>query len=192
MRSRKNTKKILTILVALILFITVAYAALSTTLTITTNQVTQSAFTWNVAFNGSSASGTSSGTSTTGLSCGTATITATTVTVGNTTISKPDDKCTYTLTVKNTGSIDAVLNTIQYKKAGSSSYSSGSTFTDGNLTYGLYTDNTGTTALSTGGTLAKTSGSLTIYLVIKYSGTSLNSSAVTQSGASFQLIYNQK
>ena len=33
---------------------------------------------------------------------------------------------------------------------------------DGNLTYGLYTSNTGATAISTGGTLAKTSGTFTM------------------------------
>ena len=64
----------------LVVGVGVAYAALSTTLTVTFGKVTQNAITWNVGFQGSSATGTSSGTSTTGLSCGAATITASAVT----------------------------------------------------------------------------------------------------------------
>ena len=61
----------------------------------------------------------------------------------------------------------------------------------GNITYKLTTDSTGNTLLTTGGTLAKTSGTQNIYLVIKYTGTELVSSDVSQNNGGFTLVYNQ-
>jgi len=83
-------------MVVLILGIIVAYAALSTTLNLKFTGVTQNALTWDVGFTGTSASGTAAGTSATGRTCGAATITATSVSVAATTLSKPGDKCTCT------------------------------------------------------------------------------------------------
>ena len=114
--TKRNGKKFLSIAIAvmaLLIGVTVAYAALSATINITVNKITQNAVTWNVAFATGTVTPTVGGTSSdVGRSCGNATVTATTVMVANTTLSKPDDSCTYELTIQNTGDIDAILSTI--------------------------------------------------------------------------------
>ena len=193
MKNRTTLLTIIATLVVVIVGITIAYAALSTTLNITTNKITQSALTWNVGFTGSSATGTAGGTaSTAGRSCGTATISSSTVTVADTTLSKPDDSCTYTLTVKNNGTIPAKLTTITPTAPSGVTCNpiSGPSMVCGNITYKLTSDAAGTTALPTNTSLAA-NATQTIYLVAKYTGTTVNSSAVVQSGASFSLVYAQ-
>ena len=59
----------------------------------------------------------------------------------------------------------------------------------GNLTYTLASDTSGT-ELATNTTLAS-GNTQTVYLIIKYTGTGVNSSEVTQSGASFDVVFNQ-
>ena len=191
---KKKYQLALIVAIVMLLAITTAYAALSTTLNIQTNSVVQEALTWNVGFTGTSATATSTGTSTTGRSCGTATITATSVTVAETTLSKPDDKCVYTLTVKNSGTIPAKLSTITPTKPTGTSVTcgtaSGPTMVCGNITYKLTSNSAGTTALATNTTLAA-NGTQTVYLVVSYTGTTVNSSEITQSGAKFALKYDQ-
>lgn len=193
---KKNQKQLLTIVGAVVLLIvgiSVVYAALSSTLSITTGSVTQSEMSWNVAFQTGTVNATPGGTSGTGRVCGAATVTADTVTVAATTLSKPEDSCTYALTVKNTGSLDATLATITPVHPGSTSCTnSGASMVCGNITYKLTTDAAGTTLLTTGGTLAKTNGTLPVYLVIKYTGATTNTSEVVQTAGGFTLVYNQK
>ena len=193
---KKNQKQLLTIVGAVVLLIvgiSVVYAALSSTLNITVGSVTQSEMSWNVAFQTGTVNATPGGTSETGRVCGAATVTADTVTVANTTLSKPEDSCTYALTVKNTGSLDATLATITPVHPGSTSCTnSGASMVCGNITYKLTTDAAGTTLLTTGGTLAKTNGTLPVYLVIKYTGATTNTSEVVQTAGGFTLVYNQK
>lgn len=196
-KGRRNLQVLLVGAILMVVGISVAFAALSTALNITTNSVTSLGspdISWNIGFTGTSATATVGGTSATGRSCGTATITATSVTVGATTLSKPDDSCTYTLTIKNSGTITGTLASITPTKPTGTNVTcgtaSGSTMVCGNITYKLTTDSTGSTALTTGGQLAA-NGTRTIYLVIKYTGSSLNSSAVTQSSGSFAITYNQ-
>ena len=200
MRRRKKQKlKFLLLISAIILAsIGIAYAALSTTLTITMNKVTQNALTWNVAFNTGSVTGTASGTSDTGLSCGTATAAATAITVADTTLSKPGDKCTYAFTIKNTGGIAAKLGTLVPTKPSSitcttqnASTSVGAQMVCGNLTYKITTDSAGSTPLKTGTTIAASTGTQAVYLIVSYTGTDINSSDVTQSGGKFTFTYNQ-
>lgn len=176
----------------LVLGVGVAYAALSTTLTVTFGKVTQNAITWNVGFQGTSATGTSSGTSSTGLSCGSATITASAVTVADTTLSKPGDKCTWTLTIKNSGTVAANLGSITPTAPSSvSCTNSGASMVCGNITYKLTTNSGGSTLLTTSAGNLTAGSSLTVYLVAEYTGTTVNSSAVTQTGGKFTLVYNQ-
>ena len=197
--TKKNPKKmssIIMLLVVVVVGMSLAYAALSTTLTVTINKITQQAISggWNVQFetSGSPISATVGGTGDTGRSCGTATVTATTVTVADTTLSKPDDSCTYALTIKNTGGIDATLGTITPVKPNSSCTTSGASMVCGEVTYTLATNSAGTTLLTTGGTLAKTTGTLPVYLVLKYTGSAPVTTAKTWSGGGFTLVYNQK
>ena len=183
----ENRKKMYISVLALIIAIvglSVAYAALSTTLNINFGDVTQNTLSWSVGFEGSTAEGEASGTGATGRTCGTATITSSSVNLATTTISKPGDKCTYSLTIKNSGTIDANLSSITPKNPNSISCetSTGSTMVCGNITYKLTTDKEGTTPLDNTESLA-IGGSLPVYLVVSYN--------VVQSGAAFALSFAQ-
>lgn len=195
MEEKSNGKKLLPVVYVMVIIlagISVAYAALSTTLNVTTNKITQSALSWDVGFVGSTATAVVGGTSSNGRSCGTATITSASVTIGDTQLSKPDDSCTYELTVKNNGTIPALLSSITPTPPNSTTCNpaSGPTMVCGNITYKLTSDATGETALPTNTSLGAGS-SQTIYLVAKYTGSTVNSSAIVQSGASFSLVYSQ-
>ena len=192
-KNKKGTYIIIGILCVMVVGLSVAFAALSTTLNITFGKVTQTALTWAVAFDttGSPKAATEGGTSATGRTCGTATITANTVTIADSELSKPGDKCTWNLTVKNTGTIDANLATITEKKPTSTTCTgSGAQIVCGNITYKLTTD--GSTLITTNTTVAKSTGTLAMKLVAEYTGTGVNSTAIVQNGAGFTLVFNQK
>ncbi len=194
---RRNLQIILVGAVLMIVGISVAFAAMSTALNITTNSVVQQTNTWNIGFVTGTVTGTPGGTtSTTGRSCGNATVTATSVSVAATNLSKPDDSCTYTLQIKNNGTIAGTLATITPQNPTGTNVtcgtSSGATMVCGNITYKLTTDSGGATALNTttNATL-NASATRTIYLVVKFTGTAPVSTQITQSGAKFTLTYNQ-
>jgi len=189
---RKNMYILILTLGVIVGGLSLAYAALSATLNIQFGDITQNALTWNVGFQGSTVVGTAAGTSATGRVCGDATITATTVTVSATSLSKPEDKCTYPLTIKNSGTIAATLSSITPKNPNSTacSTSNGATMVCGNLTYKLTSDSSGNTILASNRLLA-IGASLPVYLVVSYTGASLNATNTTQSGATFTLSYAQ-
>ncbi len=194
--NKMDTKKMSVLIIFLVLAIfavSIAYSALSQSLNITATSVTESALTWNVAFQTGSVTGVEGGSSSSsGRSCGVATVTANSVSVATTTLSKPDDSCTYALTINNTGTIDAILGTITAVNPTSTSCtSSGASMVCGNITYLLSTSSSGSPLLTTGGTLAKTSGTLNLYLVIKYTGSTVSEEDMTQSNGGFTLVYNQ-
>ena len=171
--------------------LSIAYAALSTTLRINFGNVTQSEQSWSVGFLGTEATGTATGTSNQGLTCGKATITSDNVSIANTTISKPGDKCVYELTIKNNGSINANLATITPVQPSSTSCTNnGASMVCGNITYKLTTESAGTTLLTTNRTL-NADDELKVYLTAEYTGTDVSNSSEVQSGAGFTLIYNQ-
>ena len=180
---------IVTILCAALFGISIAYAALSATLTITMGKVTQNALTWNVGFE----TGTVNGTSTGGATCGQATATSDSVTVANTTLATLHDKCVYKLKVKNTGSVAAQLSAISAKTPSSVTCNTTTTsqMVCGNITYKLTTDAAGSTLLGTGGTLAASSGTLDVYLSAEYTGTETGASSEQNNGG-FTLTYSQK
>ncbi len=193
-RGRRNLQVVLVAAILMVVGISVAFAALSTALNITTNTVKNdpTGVTWNIGFTGTSATATPGGTSATGRTCGSATITSSAVTVAETTLSKPDDSCTYALTIKNSGTITGTLTGITPTKPTSTTCAtaSGGTMVCGNITYKLTSDSAGNTVVTTGGTLAA-NATRTVYLVVKYTGTTLSSTAITQSGGKFTLTYSQ-
>ena len=176
-----------------LLLISVAYAAMSSQLTLSVNKVTQTAQSWNVALTTGTLTATVEGTGDTGRSCGTATATATAITVNNTTLSKPGDGCVYTFVVNNTGTIAAKLGTITPTKPTSTTCgtASGGNMVCGNITYRVTTNSAGTTIAKSSNTSVAAGGTKTLYLVVRYTGTDLATSAVTQSGAKFTLPFNQ-
>ena len=179
------------------IIIGIAYAALSATLDVTFGNVTQNVLTWNVGFDTTtSTSATVGGTSATGRSCGTLTLSSSSVTVSDTTLSKPDDSCRWTLKIKNTGTIAAKLTAISSTSATGTNVTctvptaNKAQMVCGNITYSITTNTTGTTVLTTGAPLAS-NGSRTVYLFAKYTGEGVNATAVTQSGATFTIVYSQ-
>lgn len=178
----------------LLLAVSIAYAALSTTLTITANKVTQQALTWNVALVTGTLTATEEGTAS-GRVCGTATVTTTNITVANTTLSKPGDGCVYTFQVRNSGDIAAKLGTITPTKPTGTGVTcataSGGNMVCGNITYKITTNSTGTTVATSSNTTVNAGQTKTLYLVVRYTGTSLSSSTIEQSSASFSMPFNQ-
>ena len=174
--SRKNLQVILVAVVLLLVGLSVGFAALSATLNITTSSVKQDPVTWNIGFQGTSATPTLGGTSSVGRSCDNAAITTSSVTIANATLSKPGDKCTYALTIKNNGSIAGTLYSVTPTKPTSTTCTVTAAST--------------TASATTGSTLAA-SGTKAAYLIIEYTGNTLNSSTVTQSAGAFSIVYNQ-
>lgn len=194
MNKNKKMYIIMIVLVVIVAGFSIAYAVLSTTLTITGN-VTQNALQFGPTCKNETVSGTFSGTSTTGSSCGNVTCSGTTFTVAETKLSKPNDKCIWKLTVENKKDINAKLTAIAASAPSSVSCTietANNKMTCGDMEYFLTTDSNGSTLLTTGGTIAKTNGTQTIYLVAhrKNVGT-LNTNTVTHNGAKFTLTYTQ-
>lgn len=189
---RKRLYIIMCSLAVAVVGLSVAYAALSQTLNITLATVTQSPQQWKVAFVTGTVTPTAGGTSATGRTCGNATVTESQVSIESLSLSKPDDSCTYALTIKNTGTIAAKLNTIVVNEPSSVSCTkSGASMVCGNITYSLVTNVSNGTLLTTGGTLAASTGTLNVWLVAKYTGTNVNSTAITHSNPNFVLTYVQ-
>lgn len=195
MKDRSSLYVTLVAVLISIIGLTVAYAALSTNLTITTGNVKQNALTWNVGFDTTSTTvaATAAGTSATGRTCGDATVAAGAVTIADTTLSKPGDACTWALTVKNAGDIAATLSSANGTAPSGVTCGTNTTgkMVCGNITYTLTSDAAGSTIITTGTTL-NSKASQAVYLKAEYTGTTLNATAVTQTGAKFTLVYGQK
>ena len=192
MRNKQKFSVMLSAMLVLLVGLSIAYAALSTTLNVTVNSVgSQGGMSWNVGFTGSSATPTLLGTSATGRSCGTATITTTAVTIADTTLSKPGDGCRYSLTIKNSGTISAALTSITPTEPNgiTCETKSGGLMVCGNITYKLATNTQGT-VLTSGSTLAP-NATLPVYLIMEYTGTSLAGETIVHSGAKFSILYSQ-
>lgn len=199
---RRNYLKVLLIAVVMVISIGIAYAALSATLTVTTNSVKQSVYTWSHTMTCTKTNDV--GTSDTGRSCGavrTSTNGTTAVIIEETTLSKPDDACVYKCTISNAGTIPSKITGIVPTKPSSTTCtttSAGASATAsmvcGNITYGIYSSVTASavkiTAKSnqtvpTAGISLAAGGNMDVYLVAEYTGTSLATSAVTQSNGKF-------
>lgn len=203
MRFKKNMYIFVSILVVVAIVISIAYATLSTNLTVKYSKVTQSSQTWNVGFvPASSVSATALGTSSTGRSCGTATVTANSVTVANTTLSKPGDACRWELQIQNTGTIDAKLSEIQYVMPTGitdCTITQDRTQMDcGNISYKMSSNESGGTRLvangnSTSTTKVDAGDTITVYLHAIYLPTdSVNATAVEHNNVQTKLIFIQK
>ena len=193
----------LTIAIVSIVSIAIAYAALSQALTITTNKITQSAQTWGHTMSCSKTN--DIGTSTTGRTCGAISVSGTAATVADTTLSKPLDACVYKCTITNSGSIpskiSAVAPTAPTSTTCGTNTSASSSATAkmvcGNITYGIYASASvsGTTITTTNLTVPTAaiaaSGTKDVYLVVQYTGSGVNSSAVTQSAGKFTITMAQ-
>ncbi len=183
-------------LIVAIVGLSFGYAAWSTTLTIS-GEGKVSPATWDVHFaykSGSSLTPTIVGNA---ASTG-ATLTATTVSGFTTTLKAPGDSVTYNWLVKNEGSLDAQLKTVTLGTI-SCSPSTGSTATQteatsvcGELEYSLtYADGS---AITVGDTLAKTTGSKELKMVLKWkdNSTVVPTDDIKVTVSTSTLVYEQK
>lgn len=200
--NESNLKIVLIITLLLLMSVSIAYALMQTTLYITFSNVKQDALKWEVVFEGPTATPTEItptvlGTSDTGRVCGKANVTSTRISLNDITLSKPSDGCIYEITVKNKGTIDAQLATITAKNPASTSCTgTGPKIECGNITYKLTTDFSGNTLLpirdNDKTTVTKNNGTKTIYLHVNFNKESeISTTAVTQTGAEFSLLYEQ-
>ena len=205
--NKKSTNKkkneslyvVIAILTIAVIGLSVGYAALSATLNITINKVTQSSITWNVQFKEETVTPTEYGTSSVGRTCGSATSGGQAVTVSETSLSKPGDGCRWQLRIQNTGDITAMLKsftsvapTISPSSTCTGAGAGSATMVCGNITYKLTTDADGNTLVTTSGIGTIASGGYKdVYLFATYTGSSTVSSVITQSGAQFQLYFEQ-
>jgi len=192
----KDRKSMYVSILALLVAVTgvsLAYAALSTSLNVRFGTVTQSAFNWDIKLAKGTVPGVSTGTSTT--TCGNATVTDNSVTVDAIKLSKPGDKCNYLLTVQNKGDVDANLASITSTSPDGVACNSTTEgkLVCGNVVYSLANDSAGTNLLTSGGQkVAKTNGTSDFYLVVSYNvNAEVLNEEVSHTGAGFTLVYGQ-
>lgn len=196
MQRNKKMYIILSVLIVFVVVLSVAYATLSTQLNITVASTKQAKQAWNVGFvANNSISATVSGTSDTGRSCSTISATTSTVTVGNIQLSKPEDKCTWPLTIKNNGTIAANLKQVNITAPTGITCTSLDTryavANCGNIKYLITTDADGSNTLPYN-TVINAGASLQVYLSARYNSDTLTSTEIVHSGLKFALVFEQK
>lgn len=195
MQTRKNLTITISILIIFIIGLSVIYAALSTNLKVTASNVTQNIASWNVGFVAGTVNATEQGTSATGRSCGTATVTANSVSVSDSTLTKPGDVCYWPVTVKNSGSINAKVGSINTTMPSGISCTGANTgqLVCGNITYWLWVPQQNSVAahtLAVNETLAS-GASMIIQVWAEYRGTALSSTTVKHTGLSYSVSWSQ-
>ena len=177
--NRKNKSTLIAGLLAAIVLMAVGYAAFSTTLTIGSSASVSS--TWNVAFDTTKTSGTSVITPTTGA--GGSTAPTGTVSYGNNgqsatvtaALHQPGDKVVFTLTIKNTGTINATLGSASLTNATGCTVNNSTRTcesTNGNIKFTAANPASTSLAASTG----KTTMTVTAEFVNKSGGNTYNAS----------------
>ncbi len=183
----------ISILIIVVIGITIAYASLRTNLNIKFGKVTGKPITWDIGFQEGTIEGEAFGTSATGRECGQLTVTKDTITVNSIALSKPDDRCSYKLSVENYGGVVARLESITPKTPSNAAcdFSKESKMICNNITYQLANDINGNNPVSINHEVG-INQIKTMYLVISYTGNSINSENSTQSKAGFTLNYVHK
>lgn len=190
----KKDRKIMHISIIILLVVvtglSIAYAALRTNINVTFGKVTQRAITWDVGFQEGEVTGEAYGTSGTGRNCGKVTLSKDTITIDSTTVSKPEDRCSYKLTVENYGGIVAKLDSITPRAPNNveCGFQQESKMVCGNITYQLSTDIDGKNILKTNQSIG-INQIQTVYLNISYTGNTLSDKVNTQSRGGFTLNY---
>ncbi len=192
-KDRKGMYISILALVIAVIGVTIAYAALSTSLKVKFGKVTRSAFTWDISLESGTVEGIAAGTS--GTTCGTATITENSAEVDAVKLDKPGDMCYYPITVKNKGDIDANLKSITATSPTGVACDNSieGKLVCGNVVYKLTKDTTGINLLKRGEQrVLKTNGTSDFYLVVSYEvAENVLNAEVTHTGAGFTLVYGQ-
>ena len=196
----RNKKLVITffiVLAVLLVSVSIAYAALSTTLTITTNKITQNAMTWDIGFEAGSITGEARVNNSSSVSCGEATATKTAITGISTSLSGVGDECAYTFTIRNNGTIGGKITAINITKPASTTCTiNGSTMVCGSITYKLHYNNaTSTSLVAKNDTINPKSGSTptnkTVVLTITHTGTIASATDFNQTGFAYNLTFSQ-
>lgn len=199
MKNKKKFYVIMSVLVVAIIIMSIAYSTLSTNIKVNFGTVKQLGQTWSVSFVPGTYNATAAGTSGTGRVCGTVTVASgspTFATVADTQLSKPGDRCTWELTIKNTGSIGAYLKSFTATQP--SGYtnctisSAKNQMVCGAVLYKITSDAAGANLLPVTTTTVGAGSTLKVYLIAAYNGNDLLTSAVTQKSAKFSLVFEQK
>ncbi len=192
---------ILSALIILVIGITVVYAALSQNLNVTLSNITQNVASWNVGFEEGTIKGNKyniASSSTGSISCGDATVTANSISVGEVKLTKPGDQCYWIVNIKNNGTIGAKLTSIQTTAPSEVNCTPVNTgfITCNNFKYHLY-DPKPTKATTQGNTLrvgdSIESGGNIQFTLVAYidSDQPISSTAITQKGIGFTLVWSQ-
>ena len=170
----------------------IGYAALSATMNITSNKVTENALTWNIGFQSESVSGVPSGSDTSYMQCGTVTANASQVSGVRAILSDVGDKCSYTLHIVNSGDIAAKISSISTTNpTGYTCTTTGSTMVCGDITYKLrYTSSTSTSYLAVNDSFAA-SGTTPVYLTIEYTGNTAAADDFEQNNFGYTIVFGQ-
>jgi len=196
----RNKKLVITffiILTVILVSVSIAYAALSTTLQITTNKITQNAMTWDIGFATGTVTGEARVNNSNAVSCGEATATATAITGISTSLSGVGDECAYTFTIRNNGTIGGIITAINITKPTSTSCTiNGSTMVCGSITYKLHYDTaTSTSLVAVNNTIAPKSGTTpttkTVVLTITHTGTIASATDFNQNGFAYNITFSQ-
>lgn len=195
LRNEKLVYGLFIFLAIILCSIAVGYAALSTTLHVTANKVSQNAQTWNIAFDTGTVTGVGTGSNM--VSCGSATAQATTISGFNIQLGDVGDKCAYTFKIANNGTIAGRISTINITKPASTSCTtSGSTMVCGNITYKLhYNTATSTSLVAVNDTIAAKSGSTatkkTVVLTVEHTGTNPGTADYKQLSFAYDITFVQ-
>ena len=205
--SRSNSRSI-AIIIALVLVITgigVAFAAFSQNLTIGGTATVQTS-SWKVFFanasNGSDPG--STGVSLTPTLSNTNSLPVTATNTSNTlktaaftwsgTLKTPGDKIMYTFYIRNTGSYNAKLTSINVPTLSCTKNSSNETTVCGKINYGVFTDTAGTTRLAQNSTIAASSYQV-VYVIAEFdkntAASDLPNAAVTVTPSTITMTYTQ-
>lgn len=187
--SEKTKNVLLAVLVVGLVSMTVAYATLSTTLTIE-NNATVAATNWDVHFANLVRDTNSTTTVTTEPS-----LTATSITGLQATFVKPGDYVSYTFNIVNSGDIDAKLATFT-KETPTCGEADTNGFCASNIEYELSYDDNGTaTQFQTGSVQFLNHNqtiTATLTIRLKSSVTAMPTTALTVSGIGATFVYEQK
>jgi hypothetical protein len=210
-KNRGSVIAIVAALVVAVISLGVAFAAFSTTLNITGSATVQ-ASSWNVFFTNTSTGsdpGTTTGVNLTAslsnLNGFTTTATSTSSNLKSAsftwagTLKTPGDKIMYTFYIRNTGSYNAKITSINVPtltcKQGGSVTTAATALCNNRIKYGVFTDTDGTTRLQQNATLNATSGVQTVYVIAEFDkntpASELPGTAVTIEPSTISITYTQ-
>ena len=125
--------------------------------------------------------------------CSSALASNTSVSLGDIILSNRGDACIYEFTIRNTGSVDAILSDLAAQSPNETPCASNnSIMICNNLTYSLTTDPEGYYPVEMNEIIKKTNGSMKVYFTVRYTGDTEFEQDDVQSNGGFTLIFKQK